>query len=349
MNTALKEMHNRLSKGKENGVPVRSLTIENPYAPKVGGSHRKLKQSLMLIHSKLDTRHKKPREDDGNPLTVKRSLRMPTDLSASLRNNSLVSKDKASLFLRKKATKSILSKDDSRVSNQSERKGLSNLTFKREFVKAAKRLVPPEFVTIKTILEISSDLPKARAIFDQLSSTDKEEFDEFFKKRQIKTKRGLFRKAKFAVLIEVDGFLARSTNTSLELNYYGLEILRRNLTKFCFVAYTRNDQQYMERFRELLADNSSPFDHFLSSSHCYIYEDKQLKNTAVVKEACLMIDSDLSTLYMNKENMVYLPRGNSTEDFERFNAFMEQLYGKLIERNFKLREVLPDTGYAINY
>ena len=270
-----------------------------------------------------------------------------TDVSVSFVNNSMVSK-KLSLFNKKPNVRSILSKDDSRLSDKSGLKGLSSLTIKREVVKAAKKLVPAEFVTIQTLLEISNDLEKAKVISQQLRSSDRSDFEEFFKKRQIKTKRGLFRKKKFVIIIEVDGFLVKRVDSRYELNYYGLEIIKKYLTRFCFVAYSRQNRSFIDSFKSLLGKDQIIFDCYLESSFCYIYEDKQLKSPSIIKEEALLIDTDLTSLYINPENTIYLPKSSGSQNFEKFNSFMEKLYENLLSKNFKLKEILNDLGIHYN-
>lgn len=89
-------------------------------------------------------------------------------------------------------------------------------------------------------------------------------------------------------------------------------------------------------------------EYYLNSSHCYIYEDKQLKSSSIVKEESMLIDSDLTTLYTNQNNSIYLPKSNSTKSVEKFNLFMEKLCEKLISENFKLKAVLTDLGLQYN-
>lgn len=238
----LKETHKHHSQDKESKYIFRSRTQDENSALNPGTSRSKLKHNLILIHNKLDLRDKLLNDENKQLSKMRASMKHNTDVSIVMPNISMINRGRFGLFTKGSHIISILSKEDSKISEKSDIKGLCSLSIKREVVKAAKKLLLPEFVTIQTLLEISNDLQKAQAIYKQLTTSDKNDFDDFFKKRQIKTKRGIFKKTKFVILIEIDGFLAKTVNSTLEVNYSGIDLLKRYQNKFCFVAYSRQTE-----------------------------------------------------------------------------------------------------------
>lgn len=341
-----KEAQRHCSYEKENCMYTPRPTYNIVNANCVLPSQRRLKDSLKKIHAKLAQTGKRPHQSSRFMIESNANKAYKSQLSDIMpwqitNNTSAVSNVRRSLL------RSHLSKEESKLSDLSEIK-IANLSIKREVVKAAKKLLPAEFVTIQTLFEISNDLQKAQAISRHIAEFDKQEFDEFFKNKQIKTKKSIFSKRKFVLLCEVDGFLAKTSGDEMQLNHGILSILRQHQARFCFVAYTRHDNRYLAQFKHALGKEQSVIEYFIGASHCYIYEDKQIKLNSVVKEPALLIDSDLTSLYANRDGTVYLPKSHTNAEFEKFNIFFGKLCTQLTLKSFKTKDALAELGLNYN-